>query len=304
MTTPNQGEQASGAWRPVSVVQPADADLQRALRAIEEDRLNDARGFALRCRDNSQLGRVWQKLVMGMLEIKTPNLPRAEALLQMAVSGGCTATIGHDSAEDSTFRLTALALEQLGVVYRREDRLEEAADAHEAAQRVRDQHGSWEELWETAQSLAVVADLARDYDKAQRWHRRAIELGTLCTEESERKQAITYNHLSRSLIESGAYVEAVLSARDSCVHWRQHDLGALAAAKADLTLGYAMLRQGESLHDHDAGEAASALDSALETLRTAREALLAFGPDAAADAEWCGEQIDFAERLRASIEKV
>ena len=68
-----------------------------------------------------------------------------------------------------------------------------------------------------------------------------------------------------------------------------------------MKLGYALLRHGESLHDSDPQRAKAVLAEAIDDLTTAHESLLAFGPACAADAHWCVEQKDFAERLRATV---
>ena len=68
-----------------------------------------------------------------------------------------------------------------------------------------------------------------------------------------------------------------------------------------MNLGYALLRHGEALHDGDPAQAIGVLTQAIDYLTAAHESLLAFGSDHAADAQWCSEQKDFAQRLSRSI---
>ena len=130
----------------------------------------------------------------------------------------------------------------------------------------------------------------------------SLEAGERATEEPQGKQAIAFTNLATSCVESGRYEEAVTAARSGRACWRQHDVGDVSAARADLKLGNALLRQGEALHGRGDPLAQPVLDEALEWLSTAHEALLAYGSTAAGDAQSCLDLKDFGERLRASLE--
>ncbi len=166
---------------------------------------------------------------------------------------------------------------------------------------MREQHGSFDELWETAVELGLDADVARRYEDAQHWHRAAIESAERVDEEAKRKQAIAWTNLSTSCTQGGLHDEAVSAARTARDFWREHDVGAVSTAQADLKLGSALLKQGESLHERGDKLARPALDEAGKWLTTAREALLAFGMDHAAEVRLCLEQKDFARRLLTSF---
>lgn len=220
--------------------------------------------------------------------------------------GGRCSAVGFtgvpNDASAEALDLAAAALQKAGLVYRRQDRPHHAYRAHLAAFSLRAVAARPEQTWETAISLGIDADLARRFAVGRMWHRAAIAYGAASAEASDRKQGMAYNNLAGSLIDSGDFADAVEAARHARDHWHRHDLGAVTAARADMNLGYALLRLGASRHDADARGAAGVLDEALTWLASAHEALLAFGVEAAADAEWCAEQRDFAQRLRASAD--
>ena len=226
----------------------------------------------------------------------------AEPLLLQAFSLAFVNGMGEEDAVDGeSLRLAARALNRVGWIYRRKDRSEDAYRTHLAAYSLRRQHGSFEEVWETATELGLDADVARRYEDARRWHRVAIEVAEKTAEEPARRQAIAWANLSRSCGDDGQHDEAVSAARTARDWWREHDLGAVTAARADGKLGGALLRQGEALHGGGEKSAKAVLDESVEWLATAAEALLAFGLDHAAEAQSCLEQKDFAERLRDSL---
>jgi len=201
----------------------------------------------------------------------------------------------------AALRLAARACEHLGWLYRHQDRPDDASRIHRAAHDLRAKHGSHEEVWETAVSLGRDADLARRWVEAQGWYRQAIESAAQAVEQPDHKQAVAWTRLSGSLTESGDHEEAVAAAKTARDWWRQYDIAAASAAAADLRVGYALLKQGECLFEQAPESALPVLNEAIERLAAAKEALLAFGGQRAADAQWCSQQADFAERLRASL---
>lgn len=245
--------------------------------------------------DREAIDYAWRLLLSAMLRLKRGEWISAEPLLREVAE---TAGTGHDS---DILRVGARVLDRLGWLYRRQDRPDQAYRVHLAAYHIRDRHGSHEELWETATDLGIDADLARRYAVAQAWHRAAIEAGTRAAEQPTAKQAMAWTNLSSSLTKGGLHDQAVEAARTARSRWLEHDIADVSAARADMNLGCALLRLGEFLHDRDVDKCQVALDEASEWLTLSREALLAFGPQHAADTRWCEEQIDFAKRLRATL---
>lgn len=291
-----------GESRPAGVVQPTHQRAVRALTALEEKRIRDAEKHIATIPDFPMIDRAWKLLLRGLVAIEKLDFGAAEPLLSQGFSLSFIAGLGTEKTLDpGALRAAARALHHLGWVYRRQDRPDEASRAHLAAYHLREHHGSFDELWETASELGLDADIARRYEEAQRWHRVAIEAARQASEKPQRKQAIAWTNLAASLRDSGKHDEAVAAARTACDWWREYDLGAVTAAQADLKLGGALLAQAEALYDRGDKLARPVLDEAVERLTTARQELLAFGPDHAADAQLCLEQKDLAERLLASL---
>jgi hypothetical protein len=245
---------------------------------------------------------VWKLYLHGCLAIEQADFDVAEPLFLQAFSLAFVNGMGEeDGVDGESLRLAARVLDRVGWIYRRKDRPVDAIRTHLAAYSLRRQHGSFEEVWETATELGLDADVARRYEDARRWHRVAIEVAEKTAEEPARRQAVAWTNLSRSCGDDGKHDEAVSAARTARNWWREHELGAVTAARADGRLGGALLKQGEALHGGDDKLAKAVLDESVEWLATAAEALAAFGPDHAAEAQSCLEQKDFAERLRDSL---
>lgn len=288
--------------RPVGFIRPADALAGRALAALEEMRLDDADKLLSRLEDGPGVYKAWNMLLRGMLAVRRQEFATAESLLMSSATWAWVAILDPDGARPDSARLAARALTEAGLFYRRRDNPEEALSLHEAAHRLREEYGSFEESWDSALGCAVDADLARRRDDAREWFHMAIDNGAKAEEESDTKQAQAWSALSKSLVDSGEYAEGVDAVRRSRELWRSHDIGSLSAARADLHLGNALLRWGESLYEDDGERASSILREALDCFDPTHEALLAFGPPAAADARWCLEQKEFVEKLLASLE--
>ena len=289
--------------RPVGFIRPENDRAIRALKALDDGRLSDAENNIAAIPDSAPLEQGWKQVLEGLLAMARHEFALAESHLSQAAADLPVAALsrGHPPG-DADLRLTARALHQLGLLYRRQDRPEEAYRAHHPAYHLRDEHGSFEEVWETALSLGIDLDLAGRYEEAQGWHRLAIDTAAKATEEPAQKQATAWTYLSASLTQSENHSEAVAAARTARDWWLKHDLAAVTAARADMKLGHALLKQGESLHDRQPDQAKPILEGAIQWLTTAAESLEAFGPDHAADVRWCLEQQDFAQRLHASLE--
>jgi tetratricopeptide (TPR) repeat protein len=279
-------------------VAPGDDDARRALRAIEEDRLADADRIVERMASAGDDDATWKFLVEGMIAAAKGDFARAEPRLWQSATWALLA-----NREDPTDarRLAARALEKIGWIHRRRDRAAEAEPIHRRALQIREQHGSFEERWESTMSLGFAADLARRADDALEWFRRAVELGSKCAEQPERKQALAWNAIGVTLIEASRFDEATGACRKACDAWRTRDAGSLDTAQADAKLAHALLKRAESIHGDDPAETARLLDEAIARLTETQETLLAFGPPAAPDAHWTAEQLDFANRLRALL---
>jgi hypothetical protein len=289
--------------RPTGFVRPPGDRAAHALAAIEAARLADADKHIDALPDSTTLERAWKLYLRGLVDVERAAFEAAESFLMQAFSLGLADGRRPEEGmiKPGSLRLAALAIHRVGSVYRRQDRPDDAYQTHLTAFDLRETYGSHEEMWETAADLGLDAGLARRHASAQKWHRLAVKMAKSASEEPARKQAIAWGNLSNSLLESGRPNEAVDAAVAAQACWCTHDSGAAETARAGLAVGYALLRQAESLHDTDDRKAATVLQWAVAELTTARDGLEAFGPDHAADVLWCQEQLDFAERLQRSL---
>ncbi|UCE58466.1 MAG: hypothetical protein JSU63_13605 [Phycisphaerales bacterium] len=289
--------------RPTGMVQPAGEQGRRALAAIDKGRLGDAEQHVAAMPEESPVDRAWRLLLRSALAARGDDLSLAKALLLEALS--VYESVETQAASESTaeeLRVVALVYEKLGWVYRRQDRPPDALAAHSRAFVIRRECGSLEEVWETATSLGVDADLAGRYVDGQSWHRFAVDVGKKAAEEPGKKETIAWTNLSSSLAAAGGYNQAVEAARSAWKCWLDHDMGHINAARSELNLGHMLLKHAESLSATNADQAKGVLDEAAARLESALEGLLAFGPIAGADATWCSEQVDFVRRLRETLE--
>ena len=289
--------------RPAGIVRPRHERALRAFKALDEKRTEDARTNADAVPESPLVEYAWKLLLRGLICLEQPDFARAGPTLLQGVSAALVAGLGTEPEPDpEALRLAALVLEKIGGMYRRQEQPGNAYRAHLAAYYLRREYGSLEELWETAVSLGIDADLARRYEDAEKWHRLAIELGASASDEPQRKQAIAWANLASSFTNRGRHVEAVDAAGNARECWRSHDIGDIETARAEMHFGYALLKLGESLHTGNEEPAKRVLEQAVDRLDSARESLIPFGPTAAVDARWCLDQGDFARRLHASLE--
>ena len=192
-------------------------------------------------------------------------------------------------------------MEKMGCAYRRQERLDDAHRSHRAAYRLRQEHGSVDERWESAMSLTVDCAVARLHDEAERWCRVAIDLAAATSDQPAAKQAQAWGRLSAALTALARHEEAVAAARTARDFWRMHDIAAVTAARADLEVAQALMKFGESVYERDANAARTIFSEALESLATAAEELPPFGPEAAADVRRSAELTDFARRMLDSL---
>lgn len=287
--------------RPTGFVRPAHKRARQALEALEGGYIRTAEAHIEAMSDLWALENVWLLYLRGLLAAERGEFSAAEPLLMQTASQAPTADAGS-MPTPSALRLAARALEKVGWILRRRDRPNEAYQIHLSAYHIRNEHGSFEEIWETATSLGLDSHLARRETDCQSWHRMAIEAARQASEEPEHKQAVSWSNLSSSLTKSGSHEEAVDAARTARQFWHKYDVSAVTAARADLHLGHALLKQGEHLVEAQDAAAGATLDESIEWLTCSHEALSAFGKDAAADLLWCEEQRDFALRLRSTLD--
>lgn len=289
--------------RPAGYVLPGDEIAQRAIAALDEHRYPDVDLLLAEIPRETPIQRAWGLYLDARLGIDRTEFEDATAFLTESAVLALTSAHGYEDVVDGdAMRLAALVFQKLGWIRRRRDDPDHAYRTHRAAMALREAHGSIEEMWETAVSLGIDADLGRRFAEGRRWHRRAIDLGSESSKEPDKKRGIALTNLAASLTDSGDHTAAVEAAQRAREAWTAHDVSGVAVPKADMNLGFALLKQGEALHDTDRATAATALTNARSLLGDAREALTAFGGDYAADARWCDEQIDFAERLMATLE--
>ncbi|MCH8967145.1 MAG: hypothetical protein IID43_05665 [Planctomycetes bacterium] len=289
--------------RPTGQVEPAHERAVKAMRALDDNRLADMATHIAAIPDVPALNQAWKRYLQGRLAALKLDFQAATSLLSEAFTAANEA-IGTLSGKEKldAYRLATRSWLHGGWICRRQDQPRDAYRTHLCVYCLVADHGSYEELWEVTTELGLDAELDRQHVRAVRWHRRAIVAGRKASQDPWEKEAIAWVNLSRSSTESSRHAEAVVAARRACECWRRHDAGVLRAAQADLNLGAALVSHGQWLHDRADEPAGPILDEAVACLTCAREALLAFGAVAAADAESCADRLDFAERLRASME--
>ena len=288
--------------RPVGMIAPTHDRATRALIALADDRLRDARMNIDAMPRATATDRAWCRLIAGMVALHSGRFSEAEDHLLVA-AGSCALEQDHADGRvgRDVPRLRALCWHHLGRTYRRQDDLDRAVFVHESAYRIRHRHGAPEELAESAVELGMDADVLGLHEDAQDWYHRALDWAKQATEDPLRIQALIWTKLVSSFMGSGHGVQAVEAAGHARDCWRQHDITSADCARADMVLAGAQLKLAETLHDTEPASAAEALQIAIDGLGEACESLLAFGEDQMPHAKWCADQKDFAERLLASL---
>ena len=287
--------------RPIGIVQPESEPARRALRALNERRLEHAEENLSNIDESPPAQGIWKTILSGMLAAARSDAAAAEACFREASGAGPAAAMMADQEPDNeTMRVAAFALHQLGLLFRRRDEPQLALRAHSPAYHLCNEHGSFEELSESALALGIDHDLAGDYAAGQDWHRIAIEAAAKTKENVAENQATAWSHLAASLMQSERFEDAVGAARTAREWWHKHDITAVTATRADMKLGHALLRLAASRMESEGSSAEDSLRETLELLRAAHDSFQAFGPEYGADVAFCGEQIDFAQRLQLS----
>lgn len=283
---------------PTGQVRPTNERAVLALKAIHESRWSDAQKHIAAIPESPLAEYAWKMYLAGLLAGERDEFPKSETALLAAASAAFVEGFANEKcAATDEVRLGAAALEKLGYAHRRQERLTDAYHAHLAAYRLREEHGSSDERWETAMSLAVDCTVSQRDDEAQRWCRVAIDLAVNTPDQPIAKQAQPWGRLANSLSTLGRHEEAVAAARTARDLWRKHDRSAVTAARADLDIAAVLMKHAESVYESDCAQARRLLTEALTFLATAADELPPFGAEAAADVRRCSEQADFTRRL-------
>jgi len=287
---------------PSGRLQPSHPRAVRALRAIQDGRLQDADENVDAIPDTPSDLQAWKAYVRGLVAAARNQWGEVETLAQRAVSLAVSSfLVALDDEGHRAERLVGCVFELVGLAYRRQDRPGEAYTAHGAAYRIREKIGSTEELWETAISLGLDAVLWRKVETAVRWFRIAAEVGTFCDDAPLVKAATAYSHISSNLMSIGAFDDAIAASRTACELYRRHDPGSADVPVADLGMGKALLRKAEALQNEKPKAAISSLHEAIDVFHDATESLAAFGPAQDHDYQRGVEQWELARRLLASL---
>lgn len=299
--TTTAGSQQSSS-RPTGHVRPTNERAVLALKAIHESRWSDAQKHIAAVPESPLAEYAWKMYLAGLLAGERDEFPKSETALLAAASAAFVVGFADEkSVAADELRLGAAVLEKLGYAHRRQERLADAYHAHLAAYRLREEHGSLDERWESAMSLAVDCTVARRDDEAQRWCRMAIDLAVETPDQPLLKQAQAWGRLANALSALGRHEEAVAAAKTARDLWRKHDRSAVTAARADLDLAGTLMKHAEFVYESDCARAKVLLTETLALLVTAADELPPYGVEAAADVRLCTEQADFARRLLASL---
>lgn len=288
--------------RPVGHVSPDSAmpgieEAGRAIRAIHRERWDQAVQQIKHIADSPPIAHAWKLLLSARVDFLRGRLDEAQAAsMQAAELFGLLDD--HEAADHQ--RAQAAAHSLLGTVYRRRERLEEAASAHTAAHVLLQQHGSHEELWEVASELGHDALIARDFTRAQEWYQRAESTGGHATVEPSNLQALSSTHRCTALMRQEKHADAVDAARSAMNHWRDFDATAVAVAQAGFLLGSALLTHAESLLDLDPAESQVLSQQAVQNLSKALDSMRAFGTKALLDMNECDQRLEVARRLQSA----
>jgi len=279
--------------RPTGAVQPEHERARRALVALQDGRLADARANIEAIGEDTDANRAWKCYLTGRLSAR-----REQVGMALDEFEKCCAIAG-DAA--GLARLGASAWEHLGVLHRRREEPAHAAHAHDRAYRLRLEVGSAEECWESAHSLALTAGLHDQHNRAVQWFGEALRWTERITDAPDRFRAISLAALAKLELQASHMPQAIDAARQALEAQCRHDRGGVDAVRSELSLGHVLLRAAEPLLAADPGSASDMLRESLERLQSARDGLLAFGLEADPDTRWCDELLDFAARLEAEL---
>jgi len=249
------------------------------------------------------LDRAWRLALSGETALAQKELvPASIALCQAFTQATIQSADANEPDVATARRLAARALLDLGRVYRRQDRFDDASRTHRAAAEAIEQFGSAEESWQIQRELGLDASVAQEFESAAHHLQLALTTVAQCVESPKLKRAVCLTNLARVALAQSRWEEAVENARGAWIAWQAVDASTPTVPIAEILVGTALLRHGEALIEPDPQSAHELLTAATQSLTSAQQALRAFGPEHAPDVELCDQQIDFAQRLRASLE--
>jgi len=315
------------ASRAVGVLAPDHERMRRACKALRDGRLDDVRPNIDAIGDEDDPTGAWTDWLTGRLLARRHRAVEALGHLER-----CVAACG-DAAVFA--RLRAAALEDIGVLRRRREELPQARQAHEAAYRLRCEHGSSEECWSSAHEVALTSIIAGELADAEAWCRRALDLadaleaaqrGTLISPTVQRGRPEPPGSSLRGVCESGTTRErtrsfgsadlcraqslalfadvaskrhqpdaAVEHARRSLESHTRADSGSLDTVKSEATLVRLLVTLAEASLGTDQDRVTTALEEAIERAPAVEQSLRAFEADS--DADRIRDLVEFAERL-------
>ena len=275
---------------------PENEFLVRALRAIEGGRLRDACTNIAAIPNVGELA-AWREFLKARVEIMERNLGAAEERLQAAQS--LLAETKTESRRERAFE--AMILEHQGMVYRRQERLDEAREAHKAAYQLRAAAASADEQFESAHSAALTALLQGDGGSGEEWLRIAGDIAAQCQVPAHSKAATLSAQaaLERHRGDLEAAVDCSRSALslliEACpgsaqIHRTQLDLAGMLVERSESA------QREPSLAQSDIAEAVRLMEDALAEFE-------AIGPHAVEEARWCEDLLDHARRLQRSLDE-
>jgi len=295
--------QPADSAEPRGWLEPTHERAVLALKAINESRWRDASRHVESLDATEPRPRAWRCYLQGDLFFRRGDLDRGETSLLLAASTALALSVTEGlETSGEALRLAAGALDRVGAIRRRLEQFAAAERAHLLAYRIRLEHGSLEEQWESALGLSMTAEFAGKKEDAIRWAKRAIQRAEQAADPSLGKQAAGWDQLARALAADARFEEAATAARRALELWRTHDPSVAAVPQAQMRLGQTLLKMVEGMFESPQPEAAPVLREAIAHLRAARDPLLAFGANFQQDGARCDQLIDLAQRLLESLD--
>lgn len=284
----------------VCQLEPVDACARRAVKAISEQRLDDAAKHLSALSENTLFDRAWKFYLTGLLEWSRHNLPCAQAALISCIQllEGHEVD-GDDSAGHSP--LAASAHELLGQVLTRQDYPSNAFEHHHRAYQLRQSTGTPDEQYESARSLGFCCRLLRRPDDSIQWYERARTLAAKLCRDQWLRSADVLSSLSGVHLERGQLAEALDTAREAYQLCLRHEPSSDIAMAFERTVASRLLTLGQALVESGDPQADCVLNEAISTLEKCRLSVLALGQHHENAANEISEKLDFAKRLASLI---
>jgi tetratricopeptide (TPR) repeat protein len=290
----------AAALTPPAGPQPAHERAQRALKALDEDRLPDARMNTQAIAEDADADRAWKRHLEGLIAFREGELSAAVTLLERAAAVALQCAVRSADGDSDMVRLAARSLLQVGCAQRRRERLTEAIRAHQAAHRLGAECGTTEDRWRNEMEIGLDDHLLGRLDRAADWFRRAIESAKGAADAPHARQARAWARLCAALSALARLDESLDAARQARDAWLAHDPGCLERFRAEAHVAAALLALAQERLDTPP-QARTLIDEAVDLLSRARAELAAFGDDTRDEVLSCDERLDFARRLLAAL---